>query len=76
MPADPLLNRYREIIGGIMYLSVSTRPDVAQALNVLARFSENPQKEHLTAARHLLAVLTRTEQKISWVMRMRTLPVT
>jgi hypothetical protein len=60
MPADPLLNRYREIIGGIMYLAVSTRPDVAQALNVLARFSENPQKEHLTAAGHLLAYLKKT----------------
>jgi hypothetical protein len=43
-----------------MYLAVSTRPDMAQALNVLARFSENPQNVHLTAAKHLLAYLKGT----------------
>ena len=30
MSSDPLLNFYREIIGGIMYLSVSTRSDMAR----------------------------------------------
>jgi hypothetical protein len=58
--SDPLFSRYREIIGGVMYLVVSTRPDMAQALNVLARFCENPTKEHLTAAKHLLAYLKGT----------------
>jgi hypothetical protein len=58
--SDPLLNRYREIIGGVMYLAVSTRPDMAQALNVLARFSEDPQNVHVTAAKHLLAYLKGT----------------
>jgi hypothetical protein len=51
--SDPLLHRYREIIGGVMYLAVSTRPDMAQALNVLARFSEDPQNVHVTAAKYL-----------------------
>ena len=60
--SDPLFSRYREIIGGVMYLVVSTRPDMAQALNALARFCENPTKEHLTAAKHLLAYLKGTVQ--------------
>lgn len=57
---EPLIGRYREILGGIMYLAVSTRPDIAQALNVLARFAENPKKEHMTGAKHLLAYLKGT----------------
>ena len=40
---NPLIGRYREIFGGIMYLAISTRPDIAQVLNVLARFAENPK---------------------------------
>ena len=40
--------------------SYATRPDMAQALNVLARFSEDPQNVHVTAAKHLLAYLKGT----------------
>lgn len=66
-----------------MYLAVSTRTDMAQALNVLARFFENHKKQHLTAARHLLAylkktvdmayVLVRVNQTTGWVMRIQIL---
>lgn len=66
-----------------MYLVVSTMPDMAQAINVLARFCENPTKEHLTAAKHLLAYLKELPSmvcvsmlanlRVYWVMRMRIL---
>ena len=59
-PPEPLLNRYREIIGGVMYLAASTRPDMAQALNFLSRFCQDPQAEHMTAAKRQLAYLKKT----------------
>lgn len=48
---DSLIERFREILGGIVYLAVSTRPDIPQALNIFARFSENTKKEHLTSTK-------------------------
>ena len=48
--AEPVnQTKYQSAIGGLMYLVVSTRPDIAFAVSNLARFSSNPQKEHWTA---------------------------
>lgn len=47
--AEPVnQTEYQSAIGGLMYLAVSTRPDIAFAVNNLARFNSNPQKEHWT----------------------------
>ena len=40
-----------------MYLSVSTRPDIAYAVGNLARFSSKPTKEHWTALKRALCYL-------------------
>ena len=40
---------YQSAIGSLMYLAVSTRPDIAFTVNNLARFNSNSQKEHWTA---------------------------
>ena len=49
--------RYQSAIGSLMYLSVSTRPDISYAVSSLARFSSKPSKEHWTALKRLLRYL-------------------
>ena len=52
--------RYQSAIGSLMYLSVSTRPDISYAVSSLARFSSKPTKEHWTALKRLLRYLKGT----------------
>ena len=48
--AEPVnQTEYQSPIGSLMYLTVSTRPDIAFAVYNLARFNSKPQKEHWTA---------------------------
>ena len=47
-------------IGSLMYLSVSTRPDVSSAVSCLARFTFKPTKQHRTALKHLFRYLKHT----------------
>ena len=37
---------YAQIIGSLMYLMNCTRPDIAQAINKLSRFTSNPGQDH------------------------------
>eukprot|EP00798_Chlamydomonas_sp_ICE-L_P006940 gene6940-biopygen12399 len=43
------------IVGSLNYLAVCTRPDIAQAVNRLARHSSKPMAEHMTAATGILS---------------------
>ena len=51
---------YGEIIGGLLWLSINTRPDIKQAVSVLCRFVKNPGKIHWTAAKLVLRYLKGT----------------
>lgn len=51
---------YRELIGALMYLSVATRPDIANTTAKLAQFAENPQETHWRAAKRVLRYLKGT----------------
>ena len=45
--ADPVKQtEYQSAVSSLMYLAVSTRPDIAFAVNNLARFNSSSQKEH------------------------------
>jgi len=48
---------YAEIVGSLMYLAVCTRPDISQAVGVLARYMSKPTEDHYKAAKHVLAYL-------------------
>ena len=45
------------ILGSLMYLAVTTRPDIAFAAQLLARFNSNPGPAHWQAAKHVLHYL-------------------
>ena len=51
---------YISIIGSLMYLALTTRPDIAYAARVLARFNSNPGLAHWQAAKHVLRYLKGT----------------
>ncbi len=61
---DQLLDReeyhYRQLVGSLLYLSVCTRPDISQAVGVLARHMAKPSMEHWTAAKAVLRYIPGT----------------
>ena len=58
----PQNNRYRELVGGVLYLSNTTRPDIAYSASLLARFSNSPTTIHWGAGIHLLQYLSGTKE--------------
>jgi hypothetical protein len=52
---------YLSAIGALMYLANGTRPDIAFAVNLLARFSSAPTKRHWNGIKHILRYLRGTE---------------
>jgi hypothetical protein len=51
---------YRQIIGSIMYLSNSTRPDITYATNYLARYCNQPTNSHYIYAKRVLRYIKAT----------------
>jgi hypothetical protein len=51
----------RGIVGSVMYASVSTRPDITHAVNMVARFMAKPGNHHLLAAKCILRYLQGTQ---------------
>ena len=51
---------YRQAVGRLNYLAVSTRPDIAAAVSIVSRFSHNPGIQHWGAVKHILSYLKGT----------------
>lgn len=49
--------QYQSIIGCLLYIASSTRPDIAFAVSTLSRFNSNPSEIHFEAAKHVLRYL-------------------
>ena len=52
--------QYQSVIGSLMYLSVSTRPDISFAVGNLARYSSHPTSTHWKALKRVLRYLKGT----------------
>jgi hypothetical protein len=52
---------YQEIVGTLMYSSISCRPDVAHAVQQLARAMQAPGPEHMRAAKRVFRYLAGTK---------------
>ena len=76
VPMDPLLKLdkpadedivpystwdYRSAVGGLLYLSITARPDIAQAVGVLSRFMSYPGAEHVEAAKRVIKYVYSTK---------------
>ena len=48
---------YQLIIGSLLYAAIATRADIAQTVEVVAKFSLSPNQAHLTATKRILQYL-------------------
>mmetsp|Transcript_18521 Transcript_18521/g.37617 ORF Transcript_18521/g.37617 Transcript_18521/m.37617 type:complete len:1118 (-) Transcript_18521:723-4076(-) len=77
LPAEPdpkHVAEFRAKIGSLIFLYVWTRPDIAFAVNYLARFTLRANRECIAAADHVFAYLKHTENKGIWFKRNPTNP--
>jgi hypothetical protein len=51
---------YQSIIGSLLFLALTTRPDISLAVGVCARFCSDPNQKHLSAAKRILKYLIGT----------------
>ena len=52
---------YRSAVGSLMYLALATRPDIANAVRDLARYSHNPGWDHWLGVKHVFRYLQGTK---------------
>ena len=50
----------QSLIGELMYLAISTRPDILHSVNKLAQCNTNPAIDHESDAKHILRYLSKT----------------
>jgi hypothetical protein len=52
----------QKVVGQLIYLSCCTRPDIATATNILARYTTKPSPSVIEAAKHIVRYLKGTKQ--------------
>lgn len=45
---------YKFMVGSLLYASIATRPDIAQAVGAVSKFNSNPSEAHLTAVKRIM----------------------
>ena len=53
-------SHYQSIVGSLLYAAIATRPDIAQAVSAVSKFSAEPTEAHLTAVKRILRYLKGT----------------
>jgi len=59
-PDKKVTRDYQRLVGGLMYLSSFTRPDISYSVNQCAKFMANPGPSHVIAAKRILRYLAGT----------------
>ena len=59
-PLDKTTFTYTHLIGSLLYLSVCTRPDIAQAVGALSKYMAEPTTAHWQAAKGLMRYVAST----------------
>lgn len=59
-----LMNKvpYSSTLGSLLYLATRTRPDIATAVSMLAKFQSNPARAHWRAMKHVVRYIKGTVQ--------------
>ena len=52
---------YQSAVGGLLYLSLTARPDIAQSVGMLSRFMSCPAVKHVEAAKQVISYLYGTK---------------
>jgi hypothetical protein len=66
---------YSRLVGSLMYAQVCTRPDLAYAVGMLAKFQSNPGHEHWIAGKKVLRYLQKTKSYNLVYRRVKSLEV-
>jgi hypothetical protein len=53
---------YASTVGGLLYLFITARPDIAQSIGVLSRYMSCPSEEACSAARQVIKYLYATKE--------------
>ena len=56
-----ICQKYQAVIRSLLYLMLSTRPDIAYVVIKMSQFSANPSQEHLDKAMHIICYLVGTQ---------------
>ena len=51
---------YQHMIGELMYIAISTRPDIQHSVSKLAQYNSKPTQRHEVGAKHILRYLAKT----------------
>lgn len=57
---DASIGLYQQAIGSLIYLMISTRPDICYAVTTLSRFMGAPKQAHWNGVKHILRYLKKT----------------
>jgi hypothetical protein len=48
---------YRQVVGSLLWIAGASRPDIAAAVNIVSRYSQNPGRNHWYAVKRILQYL-------------------
>jgi len=60
MEEEDRANKFREIMGALLWLAINTRPDIMYAVNQLSKYNNNPGPKHWYAMEQVLRYLKGT----------------